>query len=306
MEPVRVPASLLVRTEVLRHVAPEVDRPQLATGVLAPAAVVPGAHDEVVDLRVVGLLEARVDLHRAEEVFLVEPPCHVEVRHRRVRQVRRRRVRLPEGVAVRVGDEVLPRRHLAVEIPLVDVAEGPEAQVPVVGVEGVELPGGVLLLRGLEPRGVLDAVREPEGAVVVEVVVQEEVSHRRPLRGALQRGVRIEERHRRRPARVRRAGDAHLPVRLGDVLHEPIGGVVGVGAFVGGLRVASIARRTLHQELPLGLEAAADVLEHEDVAVLAQLRDRRWRRRERRPREGRRRGCASRMIGRRSWRARGT
>ena len=55
------------------------------------------------------------------------------------------------------------------------------------------------------------------------------------------------------------------------VLEHPVDGVVGVGGFVDRLGVLGIARRPHHDELALGLEPAADVLEDEDVAVLGEL-----------------------------------
>ena len=56
------------------------------------------------------------------------------------------------------------------------------------------------------------------------------------------------------------------------IVDHPFDGVVGVGAFVDALGVVPIARRALHHELAFGLEAAADVLKGEDVAIGNQVR----------------------------------
>ena len=71
-----------------------------------------------------------------------------------------------------------------------------------------------------------------------------------------------------------------VPLLFGNVLDQPVDGVVGVGGFVGVLRVGEVhLRREL--EDALRFEAAAQVLEDEDVAVRHQFlqtrRDRRGR-----------------------------
>ena len=86
--------------------------------------------------------------------------------------------------------------------------------------------------------------------------------------------MRISERHRCRPSVVRDAEHPDPTVVIGHVLHQPVDRVVSVGGFVDRLRVAPLsgaARRPLHNELPLGLEPPANVLEDEDVSVVGQL-----------------------------------
>ena len=55
----------------------------------------------------------------------------------------------------------------------IHIGEPTEAKEPVVGVNGVELehPGSL----GIHPGDVLEAVAQPEGTVVMEVVAQEHV-----------------------------------------------------------------------------------------------------------------------------------
>src|SRR5215216_6843814 len=52
-----------------------------------------------------------------------------------------------------------------------------------------------------------------------------------------------------------------------DVRQEPLDRVVGIGALVHALRIARIVERAIHDELPLALVPAPDILRHEDVAV---------------------------------------
>ena len=58
--------------------------------------------------------------------------------------------------------------------------------------------------------GILKAVAQAEGAVVVEVVSQEHVGGRSLLGDRLQRGVRFEHRHHGQPAAV---GNSQQPTR---------------------------------------------------------------------------------------------
>src|SRR5439155_22154871 len=51
-----------------------------------------------------------------------------------------------------------------------------------------------------------------------------------------------------------------------NVLDQPVDRIVGVGALVDSL--PGFARRTLHDKLPFGLKAAANVLKGEDVSFL--------------------------------------
>ncbi len=87
---------------------------------------------------------------------------------------------------------------------------------------------------------------------------------------AFRAGCGVEHRHHRQPARVDDAEHADAAVVVRHVLEQPVDGVVGVGDFVDGLGVfgfASSDGRTLHDELPLGLVSATNVLKDEDVTV---------------------------------------
>ena len=60
------------------------------------------------------------------------------------------------------------------------------------------------------------------------------------------------------------------PLFPGTFFEQPLDGVVRIGALVEARRVAGRPRRPLHHERPFRREPAADVLEHEDVAVFRQ------------------------------------
>ena len=216
------------------------------------------------------LLGLRVDAKRAAEVLLVVEPADVQRRHRGSLQPRLQRAGLPVGVVVRVGDEVVPRRQRVLEVQFVGVREWAELQVPVVGVEAVELEVEVRLLRPHQRR-VLEPVAEAKRAVVVKVVAEKHV-HRRRLRGrGPERRVRLGERHRRQPARVADAEHADAAVVVRDLLQQPVDGVVRVRRLVHRLRVVRIAARPRHHERAFRLVAPADVLVGEGVPVVGQF-----------------------------------
>ncbi len=107
---------------------------------------------------------------------------------------------------------------------------------------------------------------EHEGASVVGVVPFEEVGHGSFGRGGLDRGVGVDDGGGGIESGIGDAPDADLAVVVGDVLEQPVHGVVHVGAFIGfaGLRMVDMGAH--FNKLPLRLVAAADVLQDEDVA----------------------------------------
>ena len=88
-------------------------------------------------------------------------------------------------------------------------------------------------------------------------------------RGGLERGMRVDHAGGGVEAGIGDAPHADLAVVVGDVLDQPLDGVVGVGAFVGVLRAALDGAVRRHvDELAFGHVAAADVLVDEDVTPL--------------------------------------
>ena len=59
-----------------------------------------------------------------------------------------------------------------------------------------------------------------------------------------------------------------LPLRLRDVLHQPVDRVVGVGGVIDRRRIQRPVQRAVHHVVPLGAVFAAHVLHDADVAAL--------------------------------------
>ena len=83
--------------------------------------------------------------------------------------------------------------------------------------------------------------------------------------------MRLHQRHRGEPASVGDAENSGSAVVVGDVLDQPIDGVISVGSFVDRVGLGPVARRALHHELAFGIVAAADVLEHENEPFIGEL-----------------------------------
>ena len=269
LEEVREPGRQNLLLKVARRGAAEVDLAELLSLGAGPAAVVPRPDYEGVHVRRVVPLEQLVDRERSVEVLLVPPSGHVERRNRDACQIRSGRLTLPEAVVVGMRHEVVPARNGPVQMLGIDVRQGPERQIPLVRVVAVELER-LLLLRRLHPRGVLEAVAQPERAVVMKVVAQEHVPGRRLRRGRLERRMRVEHRHHGEPAGVRDAEHPHAAVVAGHVREQPVDRVVRVGALVDRVGDAMVAQRPHHDEAALRGVTPADVLEREDVAVVRQ------------------------------------
>ena len=77
----------------------------------------------------------------------------------------------------------------------------------------------------------------------------------------------MNQRHQGQKAVVGDAEDADLAVGLGDVLDQPVDGVVGVGGFVDGRGVQRAVEGAVHDVVALGAVLAADVLDDADVAA---------------------------------------
>src|SRR4051812_43483240 len=108
----------------------------------------------------VGGLEQLVNFLRAIEVFLVPPSGDVEERHVSVMDQISEDLFLPKVVKVRVSDEIVPRRNLAMKVPFIRVRQRSQREIPLVCIELVEFEVVVLLLLRLEQRGVFESVAE--------------------------------------------------------------------------------------------------------------------------------------------------
>src|SRR5581483_1580397 len=216
-------------------------------------------------------LEQLVDLLGAVKILLVPPAGYVQIGHGGNAQVGVERLAAPEEVAIGMVNEIVPGGNLAFEIFLIGIGQRAETEIPLVSVVAVELEIGVGFLGGLQQRGVFKTVAQAEGAVVMEVVAEEHVGGRGLLGNSLKRRMGVDQRHGRRPAGIGDAPHADAPIVVGNILEQPLNGVVGVGALIRALGIGGRARRALHDECPLRFESAAQVLEDEDVAVGDQL-----------------------------------
>ena len=252
--------------EIKRGVAAKRNEAERIARAVGPAAVVPRTGHEIIQVVGVFLFEQFVNLHGTIKIFLVPPAGDVQVGNSGPREKVGHGLLLPEGVVVGVRDEVAPGGKPAVNVFLVGVRKRAELQVPIVGVEAVELEREVRFV-GLHHRGIFVAVAQAEGAVVVKIIAQEHVGGRGLLGNSFERGMRLEHAHHREPATVGDAQEADAAVVVRNVFDEPCNGVVRVRAFVDGFRIFWIAQRPLHDEFALRAVAAANVLKHEDVAV---------------------------------------
>ena len=121
-----------------------------------------------------------------------------------------------------------------------------------------------------------------------EIVAHPGVTDRCLGRDGLERGMGADAGEGSEPSGIGTAEHADLAVVAGNVLHQPVDGVEGVGGLVDAVRVLRVPLRAEGYEIAAGPEAPADVLAHEDVAVLGELAVRRGRCAESRARGGER------------------
>ena len=128
------------------------------------------------------------------------------------------------------SQDVIPERHLPLEIPRIHTWQRPQVEEELVTVGGpvpeFRFAGTPEECQEVETRG------EEERAVVMEVVPDKPVRHRRLRGDGLNRGMRINGSHGSVEARVRDAPDANIAVVIANVLDEPVNGVVGIGGLV--------------------------------------------------------------------------
>src|SRR5436190_18311292 len=84
--------------------------------------------------------------------------------------------------------------------------------------------------------------------------------------------MRIDQCDSRQPTVVGNTPDTDASVILRHVFDKPVDRVVRIGALVGRLRIPLIARRTVHQKVALGIVAATNILKHENIIFLNELR----------------------------------
>src|SRR3984957_2351541 len=139
--------------------------------------MVPGTLHHVIVLARLRCFPRRENTPWPRKVLLIEPTPDVQVGHLHGANDALYRLSLPEIVIVGMRDKVVPGGPLAVEITRVGLAEGPQLEIPVVSIELLELES-LVGFPGLHHGGIFEAVAQPEGAVMVKIVAQEQVGWR--------------------------------------------------------------------------------------------------------------------------------
>ena len=103
-----------------------------------------------------------------------------------------------------------------------------------------------------------------------KVITHPSIRHRSLRRDGFDRRVWVDAGYTREPSRIRDPHHAYLPAVVGKVLDQPFDGVVGVSRLIGPF-VARVMLGAIHDEQSFGAVPPADILGHEDVAVLGQL-----------------------------------
>ena len=247
----------------------EVERAK-AGAVIIDTAVPPRADDEV---QRAGVLvgECLVYCRCAIAVFLVPLPDDKHGRHaqRAFGEQFVERLFLPVAVIGGVLHHLARRRELFEAEQRREITGRPGAEEDVILVAaaiGHRAGAGL----GRLAAEIIEAVLA-EGAIMKPVIAHPAIDHRALRHRRLQGGVRIDQRHQRGEARVGRAGDADLPVRFGDVLHQPVDAVVRIGGIVDGGGVERAPEWPVHHIIAFGFVDAAHVLIDADIAIVDKL-----------------------------------
>src|SRR5579872_3984625 len=251
--------------KIIAGVLAEIDRAKMRPAPVVPSAMIPGTDHDIVPMPGVLWFGQLIDLLGSISVLLIPPAGHVQVGHGGLLQVWSEGLFLPEDVVVGMLHEIVPCRYLPVKISLVDVRQGTETQVPLVSIIAVEREMDILRLAAFQHGCVFEAITEPESAVVVEVVAQELIGRRGLFGNRLQVWVWMQKRHGGEPASVGGTEHSNLSVVVGDMMDEPIDGVIGIGGLI--YSAGLIGGLPKHNEFAFGSKAPANVLVNENVAI---------------------------------------
>ncbi len=162
------------------------------------------------------------------------------------------------------------------EVLVIDVAHGPGLEKEAVAVRRVGPERLRFALAGSRPhagaaRQPTERVRQPKRPVVMEVVPDEHVGRRRLRRGALERGVRLDDPFHDLVAGGRSADHADPAVVVRHVFEQPIDGVIGVAVLID--LPARLLRhvRPHHHKLAFGFVLPAHILLDENKPLVFKL-----------------------------------
>src|SRR5687768_234780 len=99
--------SLYLFAEIFAGRAAEFYFAKLVARGAIPAAMIPGAYDQIIQALDILLFQFLIDFQRAIKVFLIPPTRDVQGRHIHLRQILRGGLLLPEGIVIRMIDIIV-------------------------------------------------------------------------------------------------------------------------------------------------------------------------------------------------------
>src|SRR5712664_3991010 len=147
-----------------------------------PAAVNPGAEDDLVGGSGVELRNGVKNFARPHEIFRVKPTAHGEYGAMHVFHVRGNVAGFPVLIVVSVNDLIVPIRIGVPEVQLLSIGEGAHMQVKIIAIGGAVIEAWFVSGRGdfrarLEKGVEAKIGGEHEGAVVISIVAHVKVSN---------------------------------------------------------------------------------------------------------------------------------
>src|SRR5262249_30384315 len=152
----------------------------------------------------------------------------------------------------------------------VDIGERTKIEIRAVCVIGLELEMRVFILVSLFHYGVLEGIAFAQRAVAVHVIVHPLINWGSLLTDGFERRVGMKQRKSGGQAVIRDSEHSHFAIVVRHVFYEPFDAVVSIRRFIRGLGIIQIDLGRKF-EYALGLEASAQVLDHENVAILGKL-----------------------------------
>ena len=191
-----------------------------------------------------------------------------------MRHVLREILRLPVTVVVTVLHPLVPDTNFPMKVFLIRVRERPHTEEEVVAIGRAVDECRTVLRRGngglkTEARDEVESMRKPECAIVMHVVAEPIVTHRR-LRGCrFQRRMRINDCLGRVVSGIGNAPHSDPAIVVRNVFDEPVDRVVGVRALIDVCRSRLLGLEWSHPfEIALRHESSTHILINKDVAFV--------------------------------------
>jgi hypothetical protein len=149
-------------------------------------------------------------------------------------------------------DEALPHGELRDAGGLRERIERGKPEIEVVVIVVGDIERGESLRVGSHEHRPDEALRLAESALVKEVIAHPGIADRCLGRDGLQRGMRTDTREGGEPPGIGTAEHTNLAAVAGEVLHQPVDGVEGIGGFVDAVRVLRVPLRAQGDEVATG------------------------------------------------------